>query len=43
MWNGGTNVYKVEKSNVLMLLQTYWDLELKSPASLLSFLISTFY
>jgi hypothetical protein len=22
-------VYKVEKSNALMLLQTYWDLELK--------------
>jgi hypothetical protein len=24
----GMMVYKVEKSNVLMLLQTYWDLEL---------------
>jgi hypothetical protein len=33
-------VYKVEKSNVLMLLQTYWDLELKvsSKSSKLSLL-----
>jgi hypothetical protein len=27
MWDGG--IYKVQKSNVLMLLQTYWDLELE--------------
>ena len=36
-------VYKIEKSNDLMMLQKYWNLQLKnvkSPASRLNFLIS---
>jgi hypothetical protein len=28
----GMVVYKIEKLNVLMLLQTFYDLELKSPS-----------
>ncbi len=35
-------VYKVEKSNVLMLLQTYWDLELSLQQVFWVFLISIF-
>jgi hypothetical protein len=35
-------VYKVEKSNVLVLLQTYWDLELKVSSKSIEFLVSTF-
>jgi hypothetical protein len=36
-------VYKVYKSNVLMLLQAYWDLELKSLQEVIWVsLISTF-
>ena len=41
-WARGIVVYNVEKSNVLMLLQTYWDVELKVTNTYFEFLKKRF-